>query len=210
MSSRGLEAPKDWQPRTVLGKLVLEGRITSLSEIFESGWRIKEPEIVKYLLSDIRQEVLGIRIVQRQAESGEVTRFSAVVAVGSPGWFGLGHAKAYQIRDGIEKATNVALLNLIPVHLGCGSWECRCGQPHSIPYKLMGRSGSVRVRIIPGPRGLGLVAGELVKRLLSLAGIQDAWTQTFGETSSLLSTAQAVYNAFYSMHRMVDMRRFEG
>ena len=210
MSSRGLEVPKDWQPRTALGKLVLEGRVTSLSEIFEGGWRIKEPEIVEYLLPDIRQEVLGIRIVQRQAESGEVTRFSAVVAVGSPGWFGLGHAKAYQIRDGIEKATNVALLNLIPVHLGCGSWECRCGQPHSVPYKLEGRSGSVRVKVIPGPRGLGIVAGELVKRLLSLAGIQDAWTQTFGATSSLLSTAQAVYNAFYSMHGMVDMRRFEG
>lgn len=207
---RTIQQPtEEWQPRTRLGRLVLEGKVTSLSEIFENGWRIKEPEIVKHLLPDIRQEVLGIRIVQKQTESGEITRFSAVVAVGQTGWFGIGHAKAHQIRDAIDKATNNALLNIIPVHLGCGSWECRCGQPHSVPYKLEGKSGSVRVKIIPGPRGLGLVAGELIKKLLSLAGIRDAWTKTFGSTSTLLSTTQAVYNALYNMHRMSDLRRFE-
>lgn len=199
----------EWQPRTKLGRLVLEGKVTSLSEVFENGWRIKEPEIVRFLLPDIKQEVLGVRIIQKQTESGEITRFSAVVAVGQTGWFGVGHAKAYQIRDAIDKATNNALLNIIPVYLGCGSWECRCGQPHSIPYKLEGKSGSVRVKILPGPRGLGLVAGELIKKLLSLAGVKDAWTKTFGSTSTLLSTTHAVYNAFYDMHRMSDLRRLE-
>jgi small subunit ribosomal protein S5 len=53
------------------------------------------------------------------------------------------------------------------------------------------------------------VAGELIKKLLSLAGVRDAWTKTFGSTSTLLSTTQAVYKAFYDMHRMSDLRRFE-
>ncbi|MGC9116093.1 MAG: 30S ribosomal protein S5 [Conexivisphaera sp.] len=200
----------EWVPRTKVGRAVLEGKITSLSEILESGLRIKEVEIVKRLLPDLKQEVLGVRVVQKQTESGEVTRFSAIVAVGSPGWLGLGHAKAYQMRSAIDKATNVAMMNVIPVHLGCGSWECRCGRPHSVPYKLVGKAGSVTVEIIPGPRGLGLVADDVVKKLLSLAGVQDAWTRSFGMTSTLLSKAQAVYNAFRSMHAMSDLRRFEG
>jgi len=202
-------AGEEWTPRTKVGQAVLEGKITSLSEIFESGLRIKEAEIVKRLLPELKQEVLGVRIVQRQTESGEITRFSAVVAVGAPGWFGLGHAKAYQMRDAVDKATKVAMLNIVPVHLGCGSWECRCGRPHSVPYKLVGKAGSVRIEIIPGPRGLGLVADDTVKRLLALAGIQDAWTRSFGMTSTLLSKAQAVYNAFRTMHSGSDMRRFE-
>lgn len=204
------QAREEWVPRTRVGRAVLEGKFTSLSEIFEAGLRIKEAEIVKRLLPDLKQEVLGIRIVQKQTESGEITRFSAVVAVGSPGWLGVGHAKAYQMRDAIDKATKVAMLNIIPVHLGCGSWECRCGRPHSVPYKLVGKAGSVRIEIIPGPRGLGLVADDVVKKLLSLAGVQDAWTRSFGMTSTLLSKVQAVYNAFRNMHAYSDMRRFEG
>jgi SSU ribosomal protein S5P len=188
----------------------MDGKITSLSEILESGLRVKESGIVRKLLPDLRQEVLGIRVVQKQTESGEVTRFSAIVAVGSPGWLGLGHAKAYQMRDSIDKATNVAMLNVLPVHLGCGSWECRCGRPHSVPYKLVGKAGSVTVEIMPGPRGLGLVADDVVKKLLALAGIQDAWSRSFGMTSTLLSKAQAVYNAFRDMHSFSDLRRFEG
>ncbi|MDP7981615.1 MAG: 30S ribosomal protein S5 [Conexivisphaerales archaeon] len=211
-TSRGRQRreAKEWVPRTKVGRAVQEGKLTSLSEIFEAGLRVKEAEIVRKLLPDLKQEVLGIRIVQKQTESGEVTRFSAIVAVGSPGWLGLGHAKAYQMRDAIDKATNVAMLNIVPVHLGCGSWECRCGRPHSVPYKLVGKAGSVTVEIIPGPRGLGLVADDVVKKLLALAGLQDAWTRSFGMTSTLLSKAQAVYNAFRDMHAYSDLRRFEG
>jgi small subunit ribosomal protein S5 len=192
-----------WVPRTRLGQLVAQGKITSLAEVFENGYRIKEPEIVKFLVPDIRNEVVSAGIVQKQTDAGELTRFSAVVAVGNEnGWFGVGKAKAMQMRVAIEKATNIALLNIIPVKLGCGSWECRCGRPHSIPYKTRGKGGSVVVEIIPGPRGLGLVAGETVKTLLQLAGIKDAWTRTYGSTSTATSVAYAVYNALKKLHAL--------
>ncbi len=200
----------EWKPKTRLGKLVAEGKITSLTEIFESGWKIKEPEIVKALLPDIKSYLVDIRIVQKQTDAGELTRFSAVVAVGDEsGWFGVGHGKARQTRMAIEKATRNAMLNIIPVQLGCGSWECRCGQPHSLPYKLEGKTGSVRVILIPGPRGLGLVAGETVKNLLSLAGVKDAWTRTFGSTSTSTSITMAVYDAFLKMFKLSTVQRFQ-
>ncbi|MGQ9468820.1 MAG: 30S ribosomal protein S5 [Nitrososphaerales archaeon] len=200
MSEQVIES---WTPRTRLGNLVLEGKITSLEEIFESGMKIKEPEIVKKLLPDLKTNLIGAGIVQKQTDAGELTRFTAVIALGNgKGWFGVGKGKARQMRLAIDKATNSALLNIIPVKLGCGSWECRCMSPHSIPFKTVGKCGSVKVVIIPGPRGLGLVAGEKVRNLLSLAGIKDAWTRTYGSTSTVSSIAYAVYDALKKIHSL--------
>ncbi len=190
-----------WVPKTRLGALVSEGKITSLEEIFESGQKIKESEIVKRLVPDMKTNVVSVGIVQKQTDAGEVTKFAAVVAVGNEaGWFGVGRGKAVQMRSAIDKATNDAFLNLIPVKRGCGSWECRCGQFHSVPFRISGKGGSVRVEIIPGPRGLGLVAGETVRNLLTLAGIKDAWTRTYGSTSTMSSIANAVYDALKKIH----------
>jgi len=193
---------QSWTPRTKLGMLVQSGKITSLSTIFEQGYRIREPEIVRTLLPDLKSEVISAGIVQKQTDAGEITRFVAIVEVGSPGWFGVGRGKAMQMRSAIDKATNAALLNIIPVKLGCGSWECRCSRAHSVPYKIVGKAGSVTVEIIPGPRGLGLVAGETVRKLLSLAGVVDAWTKTFGSTNTPSSITNAVYEAFKNMHKL--------
>src|SRR5574340_482389 len=97
-----------------------------------------------------------------------------------------------QMRIAIEKATNQAYLNVSPVKLGCGSWECRCEQPHSVPFKIRGRGGSVTVEVIPGPRGLGLVAGGNIRNLLKLARLKDAWTKRTGPTNTMTSTSRAV------------------
>ena len=190
-----------WVPRTLLGTKVSAGEITSLEEIFERGMKIKESEIVKTLIPDIKNQVISVGIVQKQTDAGELTRFKALVAVGNEnGWFGLGSGKAKMMRIAIEKATSDALLNIIPVMLGCGSWECRCSQNHSVPYKINGAGGSVRVQIIPGPRGLSVVAGGTVRTLLSLAGVKDAWTRTDGSTSTKPSVSQAVYDALKKIH----------
>jgi small subunit ribosomal protein S5 len=183
--------------------MVAAGQVSSLAEIFEQGWRIKEPEIVKALMPDLKSIVVGAGIVQKQTDAGEITRFAAVVAVGNEdGWLGVGRGKASQMRIAIEKATNTALMRVIPVKRGCGSWECRCGRPHSIPYKTEGKAGSVRVVLLPGPRGLGLVAGETIKTILGLAGIKDVWTRTYGSTSTVTSIAYAVYEALKNMHKL--------
>ena len=199
--SRQEEEAQVWVPRTKLGTLVNEGKITSLDEIFRNGQRVREAEIVRKLLPDLRSEVVGVSVVQKQTDAGELTRFLAVVAVGNgAGWFGLGKGKAMQTREAIEKATTAALLNIIPVKLGCGSWECRCGRTHSVPYKIEGKAGSVKIQIIPGPRALGLVAGPALKSLLQLAGVKDAWIRTFGSTNTMSSLANAVYDAFRESH----------
>jgi small subunit ribosomal protein S5 len=196
-----MEEKPEWKPRTKLGMLVAANKITSMAEIFENGYRIQEPEIIRMLLPDIRNEVVHVGIVQKQTDAGELTRFSAVVAAGNEnGWFGIGKGKASQMRIAIDKATNAALLNVIPIKLGCGSWECRCNQLHSVPFKVRGKGGSVTLDIFPGPRGLGLVAGENIRNLLKLAGLRDAWTKSFGSTNTMSSTTKAVFDALRSTY----------
>ena len=204
MSQRRREQERpEWNPRTKLGILVATKEITSMGDVFENGYRIHESEIIYALLPDIKNEVTHVGIVQKQTDAGEMTRFSAIVAAGNEnGWFGIGKGKAAQMRNAIDKATNAALLNVIPVKLGCGSWECRCNTSHSIPYRTIGKAGSVRIELIPGPKGLGLVAGETIRNLLNLAGVKDIWSKSFGSTSTMPSVASAVYSAIRQLHSM--------
>ena len=184
-----------WIPKTSIGKRVIAGEINSMEEILSNGLRIQEAGIVKKLLPDLKTEVIDVGIIQKMTPNGQSTRFKALVAAGNEnGWLGIGMGKSKQMRIAIEKANNAAYLNVSPVKLGCGSWECRCDQKHSVPFKVKGKGGSVTIEILPAPRGLGLVAGRKIRNLLKLAGLKDAWTTAKGSTPTMNSTSKAVLN----------------
>ena len=184
-----------WIPKTSIGKRVISGEINSMEEILSQGLRIQEAGIVKKLLPDLKTEVIDVGIIQKMTPNGQSTRFRALVAAGNEnGWLGIGMGKSKQMRIAIEKANNAAYLNVSPVKLGCGSWECRCDQKHSVPFKVKGKGGSVVIEILPAPRGLGLVAGGKIRNLLKMAGLKDAWTTAKGSTPTMNSTSKAVLN----------------
>jgi len=195
---------ENWVPRTSLGKMIQEGRITSIEEVFTEGQKIREPEIVDVLLPDLQEEVININLVQKQSDAGEKSRFKAVVAVGNrDGYIGLGSGKAKQVRTAIEKASINARLNITMVRRGCGSWECGCGKPHSLPFQIRGKCGSVEILLVPSPRGLGIVASEGAKVILGLAGVKDIWTRSFGSTRTVPSFAYAVFDALKNTYSLV-------
>ena len=191
---RRYQKPEEvWIPKTSIGKRVIAGEINSMEEILSQGLRIQEAGIVKKLLPDLKTEVIDVGIIQKMTANGQSTRFKALVAAGNEnGWLGIGMGKSKQMRIAIEKANNAAYLSVSPVKLGCGSWECRCDQNHSVPFKVKGKGGSVTIEILPAPRGLGLVAGRKIKNLLKMAGIKDAWTTAKGSTTTMNSTSKAV------------------
>jgi small subunit ribosomal protein S5 len=198
------EALEQWVPRTRLGKMIQEGRITSIEEVFAGGYQVREPQIVDVLLPELEEEVININLVQKQTDAGEKSRFKAIVAVGNrDGYIGLGSGKASQVRTAIEKAADEARLNITPIRRGCGSWECGCGKPHSVPFQVDGKCGGVKVVIVPGPRGLGLVASEVSKVILGLAGIKDCWTRSYGSTRTVPSFAYAVFDALKKTYSLI-------
>ena len=142
-----------WVPKTILGKKVDSDEITTMEEIYEKGYRIQEAGIIKKLLPDLKTEVIDVGLIQKMTPNGQSTRFKALVAAGNEnGWLGIGLGKSKQMPIAIEQANNAAFLNVSPVKLGCGSWECRCDQKHSVPFKVKGKGGSVTIEILPGPR----------------------------------------------------------
>src|SRR4030043_2545 len=195
---------EEWIPKTRLGELIQEGKITNIDEVFLSGYKISEHQIVDALLPDLQEEVININLVQKQTDAGEKSRFKAIVAVGNrDGYVGLGSGKASQVRNAIEKAAVNARLNIIPVKRGCGSWECGCGKPHSVPFEVEGKCGGVRVIIVPGPRGLGLVSSEVAKVILGLAGVKDLWIRSRGSTRTVPSYACAILDGLRKTYGLI-------
>ena len=207
-----------WIPRTELGKNVMNGSVSSLDEIFTSGKIIKEPQIIDSLIPNLENELIFIggssgkgggkrktptKRTTRMHMSGRRYGISALACIGNKdGYVGLGKISAQENRTAINKAIEIAKLNMIPVKRGCGSWECACDEPHSIPMETEGKYGSVIVVLKPAPKGIGLVINNEAKKIMRLAGIKDIWSKSFGHTSSYINYAYAIYDALKKMNRM--------
>lgn len=204
-----------WVPRTKLGKDVIEGKYKSIGEILDKGEVILEPEIVDYLIPELSQEIIYIggtpgkgggirrtatRMTTRMHKSGRRFKLTAVVVVGNgDGIIGVGSSSSQEHRVAIEKATKKAKLNVIQVKRGCGSWECNCGGNHSIPYKTGAKRGSVTVKFLPTPKGVGVVSDKESKKLFSIAGIKDIWVNASGQTGTRMNLANAIFDAMKNL-----------
>jgi small subunit ribosomal protein S2e len=184
-----------WTPVTKLGRLVKEGKIGSIEEIFLFSIPVKEAEIIDYFLKDkLQDEVMKIMPVQKQSSAGQRTRFKAFVAVGDGnGHIGLGVKCSSEVATAIRGAITAAKLNVAPVRRGY--WGKMAGLPHTVPCKVTGQCGSVRVRLIPAPRGTGLVSSPAGKKLLHMAGVGDCYTSAIGHTRTMGNYIKAIFYA---------------
>jgi small subunit ribosomal protein S5 len=194
---------EEFEPKTQLGHMVKEGKITDIDEIFEKGLPIMELGIVDTLLPDLEEEVMDVNLVQRMHKSGRKVNFRVIVAVGNKnGYVGLGQGKAKEVGPAIRKAVDNAKFNIIKVRRGCGDWGCVCGREHTVPFKIEGKKGSVRVTLIPAPGGVGLAIGNVGKTILGLAGIDDVWSQTMGQTQTTINFAGAIFEALKELSKV--------
>ena len=93
------------------------------------------------------------------------------------------HDHFAQVATAIRGAIIQAKMTCIPVRRGY--WGNNIGQPHTVPTKVTGKCGSVTVRLIPAPRGAGIVAARVPKKVLQMAGIDDCYTASRGSTKTL-------------------------
>ena len=194
---------EEWKPKTKMGRMVKEGIITDIDEIFEKGLPIMELEIIDALLPDLDEEVMDVNLVQRMHKSGRKVNFRVIVAVGNKeGYVGLGQGKAREVGPAIRKAVDDAKYNIIKVRRGCGDWGCVCGREHTVPFKVDGKTGSVTVTLMPAPAGVGLAISDVGKTIMKLAGIADVWSQSSGQTQTTVNFANATFEALKELNKV--------
>lgn len=208
-----------WVPKTKLGKLVRDGKEKNFDKILLHGKKILEPEIVDSLLN-LESDLLLIgqakgkfgggkrrawRQTQKKTQEGNVLSFSAMAVVGDKkGHVGIGFGRSKETLPSREKALRNAKLNVIKINLGFESPELEAegSDPHTVPFKVEGKCGSVRVTLWPAPRGTGLVAGNEMKKILKLAGIKDVYSKTMGQTKTTFNLAKACIDALQKTTKM--------
>lgn len=199
-----------WVPQTKLGHLIREGKIKNIDEIIDKKMKILEPEIVDSLIR-VEHDLLfagqakgkfgggkrrAWRQSQKKTKEGNVITFSSLVIIGDKkGHVGLGFGKAKETLPAREKALRKAKLNIQRIKRGSGSFDGSSTEPHSIPFKVEGKCGSVRIKLIPAPQGTGLVIGDEGKKILKLVGIEDIYSMSFGQTGTTLNYAKAIMDA---------------
>ncbi|KAF5411618.1 MAG: 30S ribosomal protein S5 [Candidatus Methanogasteraceae archaeon] len=197
----------DWTPQTKLGSLVRSGTIADIDSALNSGLPLREVEIIEVLLPNLEEAVLDVNMVQRMTDSGRRVKFRAVAIVGNKdGYIGFGQGKDRQAGPAIRKSIGNAKLNVTRISRGCGSWECGCSDPHSVPFRVVGQAGSVGIELKPAPKGLGIASGDTAKQVLEMAGIKDVWTRTWGHTRTTLNFAKATCDALKQTRMMRGAR----
>ncbi len=210
---------ESWKPKTKLGEMVKNSEITDINQILDSGKVIMESEVVDALLSDLSPDLILIgqakgkfgggqrrvfKQTQKKTKEGNKPHFATMVVLGNKdGIVGIGYGKAKETVPAREKAMRNAKKNIIKIIRGCGSWQCGCKEPHSIPFAVSGKCGSVRIKLLPAPKGTGLCVERECKKILSAAGIKDVWSKTIGQTRTKVNLVKACEQA---LKKLVDTK----
>ena len=176
-----------------------------------------EPEIADKLLS-LKSDLLLIgqakgkfgggkrrawRQTQKKTMEGNVVTFSSMAVVGDEsGHIGVGMGKAKETLPAREKALRQAKLNIIKVIRGFETQEENKDDPHTVPFIVTGKCGSIRIKLMPAARGTGLVIGDECKKILKLAGIKDVYSVTKGNTRTTFNVAKACIDALSKTGKM--------
>lgn len=131
-----------------------------------------------------------------------------------------------QVAGAIQGAIAQAKLSVLPIRRGY--WGSKIGLPHTVPVKVRtvcwvmkivvneagtdeamlspqvtGKCGSIRIRLTPAPRGAGLVASPVPKKILQYSGLEDCYTASTGRTATLGNFAKATYNALIATYKFL-------
>jgi len=198
---------EEWIPKTALGMKVKHGKEKDIDKIIEKHKKILEHHIVDTLLPGLKTDLSLIgqakgkfgggkrrawRQTQKKTKEGNVLTFSCMALVGDgKGHVGVGYGRAKETLPSREKALRNAKLTIFKITRGFETPEPGSKDPHTVPFAVEGKCGSVKVKLLPAARGTGLVVADECKKVLRLAGIKDAYGISRGHTRTTFNLVKA-------------------
>lgn len=147
--------------------------------------RERAPEAPK----EFEEVVINIDRVARVVKGGRRFRFKALVVVGNrKNKVGVGVSKGADVQSAIAKATDVAKKHLITIPVVNETI------PHEAEVKLSG----ARVLLKPAAPGTGIIAGGVVRSVISVTGIRNMLSKSLGSTNKV-NIAYATVEALQSL-----------
>ncbi|NPA80741.1 MAG: 30S ribosomal protein S5 [Thermotogae bacterium] len=131
-----------------------------------------------------------IRRTSKMTSGGRKFHIDAWVVVGNGnGKVGVGHGKAQETPDAIQKAIRKAKKNMIRAIVWRGT------VPHDIQVKFK----ATKLLIKPASPGTGIIASRPVRAILEAAGYRNVLTKLIGSTNPI--------NALYATIKALSMMR---
>lgn len=125
---------------------------------------------------EFEEVVINIDRVARVVSGGRRFRFKALVVVGNrKNKVGVGVSKGADVQAAIAKATDVAKKHLVTVPVANETI------PHETEVKLSG----ARVLLKPAAPGTGIIAGGVVRAVVSTTGIRNLVSKSLGSTNKV-------------------------
>lgn len=132
---------------------------------------------------EFEERIVQTKRVSKKTKGGNKIGFTALVVVGNKkGKVGVGLGKAPNIASAIQKGIKVARKNVIDVNM----------KEETIPHEITAKYKASVVKMMPAPKGSGVIAGGAVRDVVELAGIKNISAKLVGSNNKNCSVRCAV------------------
>ncbi|NQX83106.1 MAG: 30S ribosomal protein S5 [Mycoplasmataceae bacterium] len=145
---------------------------------FDPFARRINPRFANKREQEFEERVLQIKRVIKVTKGGRRFKFSALVVVGDKkGRVGYAVGKHIEVPEAIKKASRQAKKNIYHVKI--------VGISATFPHEVIGHKGAARVMLKPAVEGKGIIASDIIRAVVELAGYRNIYSKNLGTNNPL-------------------------